>query len=174
MRQSVAFKSATFPGLRPSRRRLIAGLVLGLGLAGTPAMAQAPQAGLPTSTVTVVTSDGKQHVFKVEVADTDTTRARGLMYRRQMAADAGMLFDYRFETETAFWMKNTLIPLDMIFIRADGTIANVAQRAVPLDETSIPSNGAVRGVLEVNGGTAARLGIKAGDKVLNPIFGNTN
>ncbi|MGG2383185.1 DUF192 domain-containing protein, partial [Salmonella enterica] len=79
--------------------------------------------------------------------------------------DAGMLFDYKFETETAFWMKNTLIPLDMIFIRANGTIANVAERAVPLDETSIPSNGAVRAVLEVNGGTASRLGIKAGDKV---------
>lgn len=159
-------------GPRSSRRFLLAGLGLALLLVAAPALAQAPQTGLPTSTATVVTADGRRHVFKVEIADTDVTRARGLMYRRQMAADAGMLFDYKFETETAFWMKNTLIPLDMIFIRADGTIANVAERAVPLDETSIPSNGAVRGVLEVNGGTAARLGIKAGDKVLNPIFGN--
>lgn len=168
MRRSVAFS-----GLRCSRRRLLAGLTLALALAAAPAAAQAPQAGLRASTVTVVTSDRRQHVFKVEIADTDVTRARGLMYRSQMAADAGMLFDYKFETETAFWMKNTLIPLDMIFIRADGTIANIAERAVPHDETSIPSDGAVRGVLEVNGGTAARLGIKPGDKVLNPIFGNT-
>lgn len=163
---------STSCGPHPSRRGLIAGLALVMALGAVPAMAQAPQTGLPTSTVTVVTQDGRQHVFKVDIADTDTTRARGLMYRRQMAADAGMLFDYKFETETAFWMKNTLIPLDMIFIRANGTIANVAERAVPLDETSIPSNGAVRAVLEVNGGTASRLGIKAGDKVLNPIFGN--
>ncbi len=159
-------------GPRLSRRHLLAGLGLALALGAGPAAAQAPQTNLPTSTVTVVTADGRQHVFKVDVADTDATRARGLMYRRSMPADVGMLFDYKYETETAFWMKNTFIPLDMIFIRANGTIANIAERAVPHDETSIPSNGAVRGVLEVNGGTAARLGIKPGDKVLNPIFGN--
>jgi uncharacterized membrane protein (UPF0127 family) len=169
MRHSVALT-----GFSLSRRGLMAGLIAALALTLAPALAraQAPQTGLPTSTVTVVTADGRQHVFKVDIADTDMTRARGLMYRRQMAADQGMLFDYKFETETAFWMKNTLIPLDMIFIRGNGTIANIAERAVPHDETGIPSAGAVRGVLEVNGGTAARLGIKPGDKVLNPIFGN--
>ncbi len=168
----MAVKSTASCGIDPVRRSLLAGLALVVVVGAVPARAQAPQTGLPTSTVTVVTQDGRQHVFKVEIADTDASRARGLMYRRQMAADAGMLFDYKFETETAFWMKNTLIPLDMIFIRANGVVANVAERAVPLDETSIPSNGAVRAVLEVNGGTASRLGIKAGDKVLNPIFGN--
>lgn len=119
--------------------------------------------------VTVI-SGGQRHVFTVEVVDTDESRAQGLMFRRTLAPDAGMLFDYRQSVNASFWMKNTLIPLDMIFIRQDGTIANIRERAIPGDETPIPSAGPVRGVLEVNGGTVSRLGIKPGDKVENPIF----
>jgi len=92
------------------------------------------------------------------------------MFRRSLPANAGMLFDYRIPTRISMWMKNTYIPLDMIFIGADGKIINIAQRAVPLSEATISSRGRARAVLEVNGGTAARLGIKPGDRVESPLF----
>lgn len=132
-----------------------------------PAWAQA----LEHSAVTVVTRSGARHRFTVEVAATPAARQQGLMFRREMARDAGMLFDFKRTQPVSFWMRNTFIPLDMIFIRADGTIANVAARAVPRSETPVPSKGAVRGVLEINGGLSERLGIAAGDRVLHAIFG---
>ncbi len=109
--------------------------------------------------------------FKVEIANTPDSRATGLMHRNSLSADAGMLFDFTNSAPVAMWMKNTLIPLDMLFIRADGLIANIAERTVPGSLTPVESDGAVRGVLELNGGTSARLGIKAGDKVIHPLFG---
>lgn len=93
------------------------------------------------------------------------------MYRRSMAPDAGMLFDFGRPQPTTFWMKNTLIPLDMLFVGADGRIVNIHERAVPMSEEMIPSQGIVRAVIELNGGTAARLGIRPGDRVIYPIFG---
>jgi uncharacterized membrane protein (UPF0127 family) len=120
--------------------------------------------------LTVVSTSGK-HSFKVEVVSTPEKMAQGLMYRKSLPEDAGMLFDYGRPQPTSFWMKNTLIPLDMIFIAADGRIVNIHERAVPLSLDPIPSQGPVRGVLEVNGGTVAKLGIKPGDRVLHPIFG---
>jgi uncharacterized membrane protein (UPF0127 family) len=93
------------------------------------------------------------------------------MYRRSLAPDAGMLFVYPSARQVAFWMKNTLIPLDMLFIGDDGRIRRIVERTVPLSETPIASLDEVRAVLELNGGTAERLGIKAGNKVHDPALG---
>lgn len=117
-----------------------------------------------------IESGGKRHGFDIELAITPDQRGQGLMYRRQMAADAGMLFLEEVEREQLMWMRNTFIPLDMLFIRADGTIHHIHERAVPKSEATITSRGAVKGVLELNGGTASRLGLKPGDKVIYSAF----
>lgn len=122
------------------------------------------------SVLTVVTAKG-EHVFQVEVADTNETRAQGLMFRTEMAADAGMLFDFKTEQPVYFWMKNTYLPLDMIFIRANGTVARIEANTVPLSERSVPSGSPVRYVLEINAGRAAQIGLKPGDVVRHPIIG---
>jgi uncharacterized membrane protein (UPF0127 family) len=96
--------------------------------------------------------------------------AQGLMFRRAMAADAGMLFEYDRVQPVQFWMKNTLIPLDMLFIGADGTVLDIHERAVPLSLDPIGSDKPVLGVLELNGGTVSRLGIKRGDRIDHPMF----
>jgi len=92
------------------------------------------------------------------------------MYRRKMAADAGMLFVYPSDAPVSMWMKNTFIPLDMFFIGSDGRITHIAERTVPQSTELIGSYGPVRGVLELNGGTASRLGIKPGDRVIHRLF----
>lgn len=117
-----------------------------------------------------IESGGQRHRFTIELADTDERRTLGLMYRTTMAADAGMLFDFKIDQPVTMWMRNTRLPLDMLFITRDGRIANIAQRTVPFSETSIYSSGPVRAVLELNGGTAERLGLKPGDRVLHPMF----
>ena len=117
-----------------------------------------------------ISSGGKRHNFRVEMALTDEQRARGLMFRRELAPDAGMLFDFEATQPVAFWMKNTFIPLDMLFIAADGRIVNIAERTVPHSLSVVPSAGPVRAVLELNGGTVARLGIRPGDRVVHAIF----
>jgi uncharacterized membrane protein (UPF0127 family) len=159
------------------RRVLIAGL-FALGLAACAAVSGAPSAAAarnpqgPTEPLEVVTSAGRTVRFKVEVVDTPASRELGLMFRRRLAQDAGMLFDFKSSQDVAFWMKNTFIPLDIVFIRPDGTVANIARKAKPFDETPLPSDGPVLGVLEINGGEAARIGLKAGDLVRHRIFGN--
>jgi len=120
----------------------------------------------------VIATDNGEHNFAVEIADDDRERALGLMYRREMAADEGMLFDFVTEQPASFWMRNTYIPLDMLFIKADGTIASIAERTTPLSEKSVPSKGPVRYVLEINGGLSDTLGIEAGDKVSGPAIEN--
>ncbi len=117
-----------------------------------------------------IESGGKRHHFTIELALTPEQQAQGLMFRRSLAPDAGMLFPHDSEQELLMWMKNTLIPLDMVFIRADGTISRIAERAVPLSLATISSDGPAAAVLEVNGGTAARLGLKPGDKVIYKAF----
>ncbi|SFV34726.1 hypothetical protein SAMN05216456_1975 [Devosia crocina] len=112
-----------------------------------------------------VHSDTGEHRFTVEIVDTPESRAKGLMYRQELAPDAGMLFDFLAERDVSFWMRNTFIPLDMVFIRADGVIANVHVNARPHDVTSIPSDGPVQFVLEIPGGRSVELGIEAGDTV---------
>ena len=126
-----------------------------------------------TKQLTIIARDGKSHLFHIELALTPQQQAQGLMGRTEMAEDAGMLFLFPAEGERGFWMKNTLIPLDMIFIKKDGTIHHVHDSAKPNDLTSVKSNGPVLAVLELNGGVAKKLGIVAGDKVKHPFFGNT-
>lgn len=118
-----------------------------------------------------IRSGDKTHKFSVELALNNRQHAQGLMFRRRMAADAGMLFVYRREEPTAMWMKNTFIPLDMLFIARDGTVRRIAERTVPMSETVIPSGGPVVAVLELNAGTASRLGLKPGDKVISASLG---
>ncbi len=154
-----------------SNRRAVMFALIAAGLA--PAVARAQPANITfTKSELFIESGGKRHHFFVEMADTDERRALGLMYRTQLAADAGMLFDFKKDQDVAMWMRNTRIPLDMLFIRKDGVVANIAQRAVPFSEATIQSAGAVRAVLEVNGGTAERLGLKSGDRVIHPLFRN--
>ena len=143
-------------------------LVLLPFIAQLPAWGQA-QPALPQSDLVIQTAQGPKR-FRVELADNDDSRSRGLMFRTQMAPDAGMLFDFKTEQMASFWMRNTLIPLDMLFIKTDGTIVKIASRAVPMSETTIASGEYVRAVLELPGGTAERLGIKVGDKLTKPVF----
>ena len=118
----------------------------------------------------IETAGGAQHDFVIELALNRQQQAQGLMYRRELGARAGMLFVYRPAQEVSMWMKNTLIPLDMLFIESDGRIAKIVERTVPLSLASIASDRPVSGVLELNAGTAARLGIQPGDRVLHPAF----
>jgi uncharacterized membrane protein (UPF0127 family) len=124
---------------------------------------QSPQ-GLEQVPLTI-RSGAKTHRFTVEVAATPEQQQRGLMFRESLAPDRGMIFPYPTPRDTGFWMKNTLIPLDMIFIRADGTIARIAENTVPLSLEVVPSLEPVTAVLEIAGGRAAQLGLKPGDRV---------
>jgi hypothetical protein len=117
-----------------------------------------------------IVTKGGVRVFEVEMAVTPEEQAQGLMYRRELADGKGMLFDMGVERPATFWMKNTYVSLDMIFIRANGTIASIAERTTPLSEARINSGAPVRGVLEVVAGTAKRYGIVPGDKVGHRIF----
>jgi uncharacterized membrane protein (UPF0127 family) len=105
------------------------------------------------------------HRFTVEVARTPDEQAQGLMFRETLAADEGMIFPFPRPRVASFWMRNTLIPLDMIFVRADGTIARVAANTVPHSEDGVSSGEPVAAVLEIRGGRAAELGITEGDRV---------
>jgi uncharacterized membrane protein (UPF0127 family) len=120
----------------------------------------------------LIDAEGGVQRFTVELAVTPEEQAQGLMFRRALPPDAGMLFDLGSTRPATFWMKNTLIPLDMLFITTDGRIADIHERAVPLSEAMIESKVPVRAVLELNGGTVARLGIHAGDIVHHALFGN--
>lgn len=120
-------------------------------------------------TLEIVTKTGVQ-VFSVEVMRTPEQRARGLMFRKELPEGQGMLFDFSPEQHISMWMKNTLISLDMIFIRADGRILRIAENTQTESEREIPSGGPVRGVLEVIAGTSKKLGIAPGDKVAHPLF----
>ena len=110
------------------------------------------------------------HSFSVELADNDAERAKGLMYRRELPEGRGMLFDFHREQEVSFWMQNTYVSLDLIFIRGDGRIHRIEESTEPLSTRLIPSRGAVRAVLEVVAGTSRKLGIAPGDRVASPIF----
>lgn len=118
----------------------------------------------------IETSDGRVHAFDVELALTPVQRARGLMFREVMAPDAGMLFLFDREEPRAFWMKNTYLPLDMVFIDREGFIVAIATDTVPLTETPVPSGAPALAVLELNAGTTDDLDIAPGDRVLYPAF----
>jgi uncharacterized membrane protein (UPF0127 family) len=117
----------------------------------------------------IVTKSGVQ-VFSVEMATTEEEKQTGLMYRKELADGKGMLFDFSPEQQISMWMKNTYIPLDMIFIRADGRILRIAENTEPLSTKIISSGGLAKGVLEVIAGTAQKYGIQPGDRVAHPLF----
>jgi uncharacterized protein len=153
---------------RVSRRTLLlllaAASIVTAATTGAVAEIDFPEAEL------VVESSTGSHRFTVELALTPEQQRRGLMFRRELADDRGMLFDFGTERPVTMWMRNTYIPLDMIFIRADGTIHHIAEDTTPLSDATIVSRGPVRAVLEVNAGTAERLGIAPGDRVRHEIF----
>ncbi|HUK59193.1 MAG TPA: DUF192 domain-containing protein [Stellaceae bacterium] len=145
-------------------------LLLAAFLALVALSARAQLQHFETGALTIDSRQGPTR-FSVEMAMTPAQQEQGLMFRRSLPAGAGMLFVFP-ETQVAvFWMKNTLIPLDMLFIAADGHVADIHERAVPMSEANIVSKVPVKAVLELNGGTAARLGIKDGDLVHSTIFG---
>jgi uncharacterized membrane protein (UPF0127 family) len=144
------------------RRAFLAGalaLLLGSGLARAATL----------EPLEIITRSGV-HVFEVELAVTPEQRSQGLMFRRELPAGRGMLFDFEGEGPVSMWMRNTYVSLDMIFIRADGRIAHIAQNTVPLSEVTISPGVPVKAVLEVVAGTAKRLGISSGDRVAHRIF----
>lgn len=157
------------------KRRL---LLLGSFLAPVLAQAQPgvnqPQPKLPTQDLVVVTRDGTRHVFHTEMALQPDQQMVGMMFRTSMAPDDAMLFDWGQPRESSMWMRNTLIPLDMLFVAADGRIHRIHERAVPQSLATIESRGPVRATIEIQGGTAERLNLRVGDRVIHPIFGTAN
>lgn len=145
-------------------RRTLLGALAAL-MAAAPGLSRAQALETFKTGKLAIQSGGTRHTFTVELAMTDRQQMQGLMFRRTLAPEAGMLFDYKTPTRITMWMKNTFIPLDMIFIGADGKIVDIAERAVPQSEEIIPTRKPARAVLEVNGGTVQRLGIKVGDVV---------
>lgn len=147
-------------------------LISAFAAIATAAAAQTePQPELPKDRLVIVTRDGVRHEFMVEMALTPDQQTVGLMFRPSVPADGGMLFDWGAPRDSAMWMRNTISSLDMVFINADGTIRRIAERTVPLSLATIESRGPVRATLELAAGTAQRLNIRVGDKVLHPIFG---
>jgi len=123
---------------------------------------------IPSDNRAILHTATGRHVFNVEIADTNETRRDGLMFREALAPEAGMLFDFIEERQASFWMQNTLIPLDIIFIAADGTVRTIHANARPMDTTAIPSGVPVRFVLEIPGGRAQAIGLMEGDRLEHP------
>ena len=147
-------------------------LFLFLSVLGFAQHAQAEEINFPSELLTVISAGGKKHQFLVELATDDAQRARGLMFRKQMDPDAGMLFDFGVTRRVSMWMMNTEIPLDMLFIGEGGAIHRIQREAEPMSQAIIDSRGPVKYVLEINGGRAAALGIREGDRVVSPQIGN--
>ena len=155
------------------RRRI---LIAALAAAPFAALAQMPdttkaQPELPKEKLVIVTRDGVRHDFMVEMALQPDQQTVGLMFRPTVPADGGMLFDWGAPRDSTMWMRNTVAPLDMLFINADGTVHHIAEDAVPQSLATIPSGGPVRATLELAAGTVKRLGIRVGDKVEQRVFG---
>ena len=151
--------------------RFFALMVLALTLT-TACRAETPLKDHDIVPVTITKANGETVTLDVEMAVSDEAEERGLMYRTSMPENSGMLFMFEREDIRAFWMKNTLIPLDMVFIRKDGKIVNIHENAVPKDLTPIYSTGPSNAVLEINGGRAAKLGLKPGDIIHHSFFSN--
>jgi uncharacterized membrane protein (UPF0127 family) len=156
-----------------NRRSLILALVLfaapGLALAQDTTKAQ-PE--LPKEKLVIITKDGKRHDFNVEMALSEAQETVGLMFRKSVAPDGGMLFVWDSPRDSTMWMRNTVTSLDMVFINADGTIRRVVADTVPESLAIIDSHGPVKATLELAAGTAKRLDIHAGDKVEQRVLGN--
>ena len=150
---------------RAATAALFAFVVIGMALFSSWANAQLRQVPL-----TIQTSGGPV-ALEIELAETPDQQSKGLMFRKSLGERAGMLFSYAPAKEITMWMRNTYIPLDMLFVRADGVIHRIEVMTQPFSEDIIPSQGEVTAVLELNGGAAARLGIKPGDRVQHASFG---
>lgn len=157
------------------RRALLAALPLAAAFAGRRRRAHAqtgPQPRLPVERLVIASRDGgRRHEFRVEMAVQPEQQTVGLMFREAVGPDEGMLFDWGAPRESSMWMRNTLIPLDMLFIAADGRVHRIAERTVPHSLAAVDSRGPVRATLELAGGTAERLDIRVGDRVLHRTFG---
>jgi uncharacterized membrane protein (UPF0127 family) len=156
------------------KRRYLLALVAALPFA---AMAQepdptGPQPELPKEKLVIVTHDGQQHVFNVEMAIKQDQQIVGEMFRTKVPEDGGMLFDWGYAHDSQMWMRNTLVPLDMVFINPDGTIRSIAENTTPRSLAVIDSRGPVRATLEMAAGVTAKLDIRVGDTVKQRIFGN--
>ena len=156
--------------LRPPIRPMLF-VIFALLLLGQNYTAAAAPRRLPVETIVIETHAGR-HPFTVEIAADDASRAQGLMHRAHLAIDAGMLFDFRAPVMTAFWMKDTPLPLDILFVRTDGTISTVVANAVPYSTKEIPSAEPIRAVIEIGGSHARLFGIAPGDRVRARIFGD--
>jgi uncharacterized membrane protein (UPF0127 family) len=155
------------------RRTVLAALAaIPLAARAQPLNPTGPQAELPREKLVIVTRDGARHDFMVEMATKADQQTVGLMFRPSVPADGGMLFDWGMARDSQMWMRNTVAPLDMVFINADGTIRSIAENTVPQSLAIIESRGPVRATLELAAGTTARLNIRVGDKVEQRIFGN--
>ncbi|MBL8564247.1 MAG: DUF192 domain-containing protein [Hyphomicrobiaceae bacterium] len=142
---------------------------VGAPFSAAPKAGKSPAPAVAADRLVLATAKGR-HEISVEIADTPEKQAVGLMFRRSMAADHGMLFPYRSEQELTMWMSNTYISLDMVFIRGDGTVHRVARNTEPLSEAIVPSQGPVLAVLELIAGSADRYGIEPGNRVEHPVF----
>ncbi|MGC3981666.1 MAG: DUF192 domain-containing protein [Steroidobacteraceae bacterium] len=156
-------------------RPVLMGLLLALSLinvscAADPQLKLEPLSNFPQSSLVILTPDARQHSFKVWVADTDTHREQGLMFVKSLDENTGMLFVFDQPQTIQMWMKNTLISLDMVFIDTNGRVDSVVANAKPLSLSIIDSKRTVLGVLELAGGSAAKLGIRAGAVVKHPFF----
>jgi uncharacterized membrane protein (UPF0127 family) len=152
------------------RQALIAAALLLPASAWAQAEITHAQAKLPTAPLTIISHGGIKHAFTVELAMTPEQQEVGEMFRTAVPPDQGMLFDWGVPRDVPMWMKNTLVPLDMIFIGNDGTITHIAEDAVPQSLAEIGSGGPARATLEVQGGLTAKLDIRVGDKVQGAIF----
>ncbi len=150
-------------------RRLLLLLMLFAPLAAHAQTAAQPE--LPKEELTIVTRSGARHAFRVEMAIQPEQQTIGLMFRTSVPADGGMLFDWGTPRDSTMWMRNTVSSLDMVFINQDGTIRRVVENTIPESLAIIESRGPVRATLELAAGTARRLGIHAGDRVEQRIFG---
>ncbi len=162
----------TASGMFPAASGLRLGLILLLAFLALvrEGWAQSGLVAFEQDTLVLRSADGTAHEFEVELALTSAQHAQGLMFRRQMAGDAGMLFIYPSQRMRYMWMKNTLIPLDMLFIDKSGRVVHLVERAVPKSLQTISSNEPVLAVLELNGGTASRLNLGIGDVVEHAAF----
>lgn len=132
---------------------------------------QGEKSKLPVETASIKLKSGATHAFELEIAKSPVDVQMGLMFRKSMEPDHGMMFQFTKEPrKISFWMKNTYIPLDLLFIAGDGRIVNIHRNATPHSTTSIPSVEPVTGVIEINGGRSDELGIKIGDTVAHPYF----
>lgn len=163
----------TFVSTSPLWRPIFAAAFLALACAAWAPVAIAQGSKSATSNLlealTIATASG-EHRFQVEVARTDEQRARGLMFRRFMPQDRGMLFDFKTEQPVMMWMRNTYIPLDMIFIARDGRVINIAENTEPMSERTIASAAPAFAVLELNAGMSRQIGLKSGDRISHPLF----